>query len=1338
MARTSLIHRAILIAFLMNTFGPMPMAQAQELSLPKPGVMVHLSLEFNPSILKGIKVHPDNPLRFEFVMDRGNSLPHRGEGKGGGNELKQESTKLIKYFLASITTPEKDLWVNLSPYEKDRIVPESFGQTEMGRDLLAEDYMLKQITASLLYPEDEVGKKFWKRIYEEAAKKYGTTNIPVNTFNKVWIVPQKAVVYENAKAQTAYVVEARLKVMLEEDYLSMEKHDKKMSSPNVLVGDLEVANPGPPTKTFGGDKNGINKLGSQIVREIIIPELTREVNEGKNFAQLRQVYNSLILATWYKKKIKDSILSQVYADKNKVAGVGYDKSLSSLPVRQAGPNVLIGDPDTNHPLGSRQKHSGTTNDVESIYQRYLQAFKKGTYNYIKEEIDPSTQQLMPRKYFSGGIAWGGKNLDLAMTTIHVLPDRAMLKDTNLLITADLSSEDTEDQAMNGSLTKETLSGLFDGFYKEFGGQRVGMAGPKEVWRALSQVDLRQGQHLIDLDFYDGLVVLIAALRGSTARKLCSDTDFYRVKSMVEKFLEYISEHNKDGYPALVSEKTDNGYLWRRADHEQGSIELLMSNPLDHRVDFSEEDVVYRSQLVEDGTAKSLLRKLYHQLKVGAFYVEQKITSRHGHLTLPFILDLPRTHHVSDGTVYRMGFERLNVVDQDQQIKNSLSHQVFSKAGEGVQYKFYTAPGYPYGLKIEKTEEQMKTEHQAAMEKALMAQPSVWEFLQRHISLLRIKPIRNAGERATLMWKAYKQQEGLKDRLQDHMQRYYSKRAEGLRIRMEKLKHSQAVFPVFPLSALEYKVQMQDGKVENRQAATGLVFPVGEALKDVFKGIDPDDYEGEEQIKLILLEVIRKIKEELWAYGVFDKAFSISINWGMKPGAESKDDVRLFDFGELTTNKQEALKALFNLKEYTHWVIKGTNPNSIESLTNERIADWFEKVVKEELTTRKLEELWNTKKDQAQLVTKIKRQLDSLVAETLRKIYGDGFQFTKEGQAPQWRHAWYLRNSHCLQWHEKEGFYQFQGPDGGIFNIKFGYSVDIAKERFLYEMANVVGVNVPGTKILEPELTLEAYENVPAPDSWLPESALVWQDLDSMTVEDLNNRESTGLEEAAVFIQLLHVALNASESISLRMIADKPDMKTYILSNFKYFDFDTQYDARDYVRIWIDNILDINPERFLYALKRLTVNKQYFNDVLSKHWDLLGGEDAVRQLDRLHGKVASGLLKGLSDLRNQYLKDNIKKEALDHLVVVLEEAIYSHQLDADRAMKGADLNKTSGSGPGGIDLTSDKALQIQNKEGAIQFYMDPAMLAKLKNTTGFVPVIINIQPMTDLRIFLESA
>jgi len=414
----------ILVAFLVNILGPIPTAKAEpmggiegEFHLPVPGILVHLSPEFNPPILKGLKVHPDNPFRFDFILDQGDN-PRA--------QLETESTKLIKYFLASLTIPEKDLWVNLSPYEKDRIIPHSFGVTEMGRDLLAEDYMLKQITASLIYPEEETGKKFWKRIYEEAAKKFGTTNIPVSTFNKVWIVPEKAVVYENAKAGTAYVVESKLKVMLEQDYLSLQKHSPVL--PLAL-------------------RNDVASVGADIVREIVLPELTKEINENKNFSQLRQVYNSLILATWYKKKIKDSILEEVYTDKNKIAGVGYKNSLN----------------------------------IELIYQRYLQAFKKGAYNYIKDDIDPLTQETIPRKYFSGGF-------DLAMT------DSALKTGNILSITHDGHFMDAaDDKAMDVSAVidpQDVGLSLSRNIYSN--GQSPGFADTEEIIDFLRRFPLVEG------------------------------------------------------------------------------------------------------------------------------------------------------------------------------------------------------------------------------------------------------------------------------------------------------------------------------------------------------------------------------------------------------------------------------------------------------------------------------------------------------------------------------------------------------------------------------------------------------------------------------------------------------------------------------------------------------------------------------------------------------------------------------------------------------------------------------------------------------------------------------
>ena len=174
MRRAPFSNIFLILAFLLNTIGPIPIASADVFDLPTPGVMVNLSPTFNPSVLRGIKVDPNDPFRFEFILDRGDALPTRGhvppaqrgyvspsslpsnnalntqapQGNHLNNdqELREQSTRLIKYFLASLTVPENDLWVNLSPYEKNRIVPQAFGQTEMGRDLLAEDYMLKQIT----------------------------------------------------------------------------------------------------------------------------------------------------------------------------------------------------------------------------------------------------------------------------------------------------------------------------------------------------------------------------------------------------------------------------------------------------------------------------------------------------------------------------------------------------------------------------------------------------------------------------------------------------------------------------------------------------------------------------------------------------------------------------------------------------------------------------------------------------------------------------------------------------------------------------------------------------------------------------------------------------------------------------------------------------------------------------------------------------------------------------------------------------------------------------------------------------------------------------------------
>ncbi|VAX35088.1 hypothetical protein MNBD_UNCLBAC01-151, partial [hydrothermal vent metagenome] len=350
----------IILAFTVTSISSPSIVSAQStptpigISLPAVGQMLNLSPSFTPLTLKGIKLFPQEPLKFDFILDA-------GESSLEGDALEEESSKLIKYFMAALTVPEKDLWVNLSPYEGDRIIPNQFGETEMGRDLLAQDYLLKQLTATLMYPEDEIGEIFWNQVYEKAYDLYGTTAIPVNTFNKVWIIPEKAVVYENE--DTAFIVESRLKVMLESDYLALEQnaHSEKFGTDHLSDDAVKE----------------LNDLSSEVVRNVIIPAIEQEINEGKNFAQLRQIYHSIILAAWFKRNLKESLLGQVYMDRNKIEGI-------DIADKQA---------------------------KDKIYNQYVEAFKKGVYDYIREEFDPASQQIIPKRYFSGGAKFGFSNVN---------------------------------------------------------------------------------------------------------------------------------------------------------------------------------------------------------------------------------------------------------------------------------------------------------------------------------------------------------------------------------------------------------------------------------------------------------------------------------------------------------------------------------------------------------------------------------------------------------------------------------------------------------------------------------------------------------------------------------------------------------------------------------------------------------------------------------------------------------------------------------------------------------------------------------------------------------------
>ncbi|MFA5092972.1 MAG: NAD-glutamate dehydrogenase domain-containing protein [Candidatus Omnitrophota bacterium] len=295
---------------------------------------------FRPLHLRYLQYNPQDN-NFRLLIDKGTLK------NPSNTDLERTSKELLKYFFIGLSLPNDKFWVNLRPDAADSIIDDKLAQTDIGRILLEADVQLKKDTANATSPETAQGKLYWDKLYAKAAELFGSQNITIPTLTRPWIVPDEVIIREST--DSAYVYKASLKVMLEQDYL-------KNSS----------------TYNFKDDRlKALNEYSSQLIRELIIPNLTKEINTSKQYAPLRQVYYSLILAQWFKAR-----------------------------------NQTKNNPYTN--LINSQNLTGFTSKTpyskETYFNQYQKSFKDGEYNIHTPVTTPTGQVI--RSYFSGGMAFG--------------------------------------------------------------------------------------------------------------------------------------------------------------------------------------------------------------------------------------------------------------------------------------------------------------------------------------------------------------------------------------------------------------------------------------------------------------------------------------------------------------------------------------------------------------------------------------------------------------------------------------------------------------------------------------------------------------------------------------------------------------------------------------------------------------------------------------------------------------------------------------------------------------------------------------------------------------------
>jgi len=277
---------------------------------------------------------------FKIILDKGDLKEIKG------SQLQDSANKLFTYFLIGISLPNECFWVNLRPDSQDEIIDNYLAQTDVGRILLEADLQLKKDTAQFTSPQTPEGKEYYDKLTQKAEELFGSSQIDIPTLTRPWIVPGEVIIRETQ--DSAYVYKATLKVMLEQDHLK---------------GSAAYSFTDPRLKA-------LNEYASELIRRLILPKLTKEVNISKRYANLRQVYYSLILARWFKARFygKGGTYSW-FIDRKNLTG-----------------------------LTSKEPWSKST-----YFKQYQKSFKQGEYNLQAPVAGSGGRSI--RNYFSGGVDW---------------------------------------------------------------------------------------------------------------------------------------------------------------------------------------------------------------------------------------------------------------------------------------------------------------------------------------------------------------------------------------------------------------------------------------------------------------------------------------------------------------------------------------------------------------------------------------------------------------------------------------------------------------------------------------------------------------------------------------------------------------------------------------------------------------------------------------------------------------------------------------------------------------------------------------------------------------------
>ena len=229
----------------------------------------------------------------------------KAEGTSPGINIQNATRIGATAFMTGLVVNDNKFWVNLNPWEMDRIIDEELGQSEVGRIMLEADLQMKRDFSNYGNPcANETGKALWslldkkrEALVQQCMNKFpgeikDINNVCFNPVTRHWIVPDKVYAYTNGTQ--IYIINASLSVNSEPVANHSSFQVNNQENRTLSKGCLEELNKS--AKEYG-------EYDKELDDRMIQPYVVWDVNHGEKYEDLREVYVALALAQWYKSEI---------------------------------------------------------------------------------------------------------------------------------------------------------------------------------------------------------------------------------------------------------------------------------------------------------------------------------------------------------------------------------------------------------------------------------------------------------------------------------------------------------------------------------------------------------------------------------------------------------------------------------------------------------------------------------------------------------------------------------------------------------------------------------------------------------------------------------------------------------------------------------------------------------------------------------------------------------------------------------------------------------------------------------------------------------------------------